>query len=253
MVHTFAEKDDIMAMYAPISLLALPMVWLAFILIGYMCMFWSLGVPSWWEAYNVSGSSLFTLGFHQIDDFVKITLTFSEAAIGLLLIALLISYLPTMYSAFSKREEAVTMLEVRAGSPPSAVEMLKRFYRLRRFDKLAELWVSWEIWFVELEESHTSLPALAFFRSPQAHRSWITAAGAVLDTAALVTSTVDIPHDAQADLCIRAGFLALRHIATFFQIPYNPAPQAGDPISVTREEYDAACTQLATAGIPLKT
>ena len=252
MVHTFAEKDGIMAMYAPLSLLALPLVWLAFILIGYMGMFWALGASSWWEAYNVSGSSLFTLGFHQIDDFVKITLTFSEAAIGLLLIALLISYLPTMYSAFSKREEAVTMLEVRAGSPPSAIEMLKRFYRLERLDKLAELWVSWEIWFVELEESHTSLPTLAFFRSPQAHRSWITAAGAVLDTAALVTSTVDIPHDAQADLCIRAGFLALQHIASFFQIPYDPAPQPTDPISVTREEYDTACAELASAGIPLK-
>lgn len=252
MVHTFAEKDGIMAMYAPTSLLALPLVWLAFVLVGYMSMFWALGASSWWVAYNNSGSALFTLGFQQIDDFVKISLTFSEAAIGLLLIALLISYMPTMYAAFSKREEAVTMLEVRAGSPPSAIEMLKRFYRLERLDKMAELWVNWEIWFVELEESHTSLPALAFFRSPQAHRSWITAAGTVLDTASLVVSTIDFPRDAQAELCIRAGFLALRHIATFFQIPYNPAPQPGDPISITRAEYDAACEQLASAGIPLK-
>ena len=252
MVHTYLEKDGIMAMYAPTSLLALPLVWLAFILVGYMGMFWALGASSWWVAYNNSGSALFTLGFQQLDDFVKITLTFSESAIGLLLIALLISYLPTMYAAFSKREEAVTLLEVRAGSPPSATEMLKRFYHLERMDKLAELWITWEIWFVELEESHTSLPALAFFRSPQPQRSWITAAGTVLDTASLVVSTIDFPRDAQADLCIRAGFLALRHIATFFNIPYDPSPSPGDPISITRAEYDDACEQLARAGLPLK-
>jgi len=144
------------------------------------------------------------------------------------------------------------MLEVRAGSPPSAVEMIKRFYRLERLKQLGEMWVTWEAWFVDLEESHTSLAALAFFRSPQPHRSWVTAAGAVLDAAALVSSTVDIPKDTQADLCIRAGYLALRHIASFFGIPYNPNPQPTDPISVTRVQFDAACDELASAGVPLK-
>jgi hypothetical protein len=252
-LQTYEERDHMMALYAPIALLTLPVAWLTLILIGYMSMFWASGVPSWWLAYNVSGSSLLTLGFAQADDFLKITLTFSEAAIGLILIALLIAYLPTMYSAFSKREAAVTMLEVRAGSPPSAIEMFKRYYRLQRLDKLSEMWVSWELWFVELDESHTSLAALPFFRSPQAHRSWVTAAGAILDAASLAASTIDIPRDAQADLCIRAGFIALHHIASFFQIVYDPHPQAGDPISITREAYDAACDELARAGVPLKT
>ncbi len=251
-LHTYAERDQVLALYAPVSLLLLPIAWLSLILIGYVGMFWAIGAPSLWDAYTVSGSSLFTLGFAQIGDFFKVTLSFSEAAIGLILIALLIAYLPTMYAAFSKREAAVTMLEVRAGSPPSAIEMLKRYNRLQRLDKLSELWVSWELWFVELEESHTSLAALSFFRSPQAHRSWVTAAGAVLDTASLVASTIDVPKDAQADLCIRAGFMALRYIADFFQIAYNSNPQAGDPISVTRAEFDAAYDELADAGLPLK-
>jgi hypothetical protein len=106
---------------------------------------------------------------------------------------------------------------------------------------------------VDLEESHTSLAALSFFRSPQPHRSWVIAAGAVLDGAALVRSVVDIPADSQADLCIRAGYLALRYIGAFFRIPYNPNPSPNDPISVSRAEFEAALDEMATAGVPLKT
>ncbi len=251
-VHSYERRDRAMAFYAPISLLALPVVWLALVLVGYMGMFWALGVSSWWLAFNVSGSSLLTLGFAQVDDFFKILLTFSEAAIGLLLVALLISYLPTMYSAFSRRETAVTMLGVRAGTPPSAVTMLTRYYNLHKLDKLTELWETWEMWFADIEESHTSLAALSFYRSPRPQHSWITAAGAVLDAASLITSTVDVPHDPQAALCISAGFLALQHIADFFSIPHNPNPQPDDPIHVTHAEYVTACDELARQGVPLK-
>ena len=92
-----------------------------------------------------------------------------------------------------------------------------------------------------------------FFRSPHPDRSWVTAAGAVLDAAALTRSTIDIPTDTQADLCIRAGFLALRSIADFFSVSYNPDPHyPQEPISVTRAEFDAACERFATEDIPLK-
>ena len=91
--------------------------------------------------------------------------------IGLILVALLIAYLPTMYSAFSRREQAVNMLEVRAGSPPSASEMLMRFNRIHGLDKLADYWKIWEAWFADVEESHTTLPALVFFRSPRPENS----------------------------------------------------------------------------------
>lgn len=249
---TYLERDRIMALYAPFSLLALPAAWLVCVQVGYMAMFWGLGAPSWITAFRVSGSSIFTLGFLTLDDLPSTLLTFSEAAIGLFLVALLISYLPTMYAAFSRREAVVTMLEVRAGSPPSAIEMISRFHRLQRLDKLSAHWETWEAWFVDIDESHTSLAALPFFRSPQPQRSWVTAAGAILDAGALMTSTIDVPRDAQVDLCIRAGFLALRHIADFFNIPYDPHPQPGDPISIKREEFDAACDQLAAIGVALK-
>jgi len=250
--QTYFDRDRIMALYAPFALLTLVPVWLACVLLGYTAMFWAIGVPSWLDAFRSSGSSLLTLGFAPLDSLAATVLAYTEATTGLILVALLIAYLPTMYGAFQRRETAVTLLEVRAGSPPSAIELFKRFHRLRRMEKLADLWVTWEIWFAEIEESHTSLPALAFFRSPQPDHSWITAAGAVLDAASLAASTLDIPHDVQEDLCLRAGYLALRRIADFFSLPYDPSPSPGGPISVTRAEFDAACDELAAAGVPLK-
>jgi hypothetical protein len=107
------------------------------------------------------------------------------------------------------------------------------------------------LWFAELEETHTSQASLVFFRSPRPDRSWITAAGAALDTAALVNSTVDVPRSPQASLCIRAGYIALRAIADFYSIRYDPDPQQADPISVARDEWEDVCRQLADAGVPL--
>jgi hypothetical protein len=241
-----------MAMYAPVSLMLLPVVWLLLVLVGYMGIFWALGTGSVDAVYKVSGSSLFTLGFATVDPLLTNTLVFSEAAIGLGLVALLIAYLPTIYGAFERREAAVTMLEVRAGSPPSAITLLERYYRIGYMHRLNELWANWEAWFVDIEETHTSLGALAFFRSPQGHRSWITAAGAVLDAAALCASTVDVPRDPQQDLTLRAGYLALRYIADYFRIPHNASPLPGDPISITRSEFDAAYDELHAIGVPLK-
>jgi hypothetical protein len=130
--------------------------------------------------------------------------------------------------------------------------MILRYNRLHGLDRLSNVWPDWELWFTELEESHTSLAALVFFRSPKPDRSWVTAAGAILDAAALTNAALDIPHDLRADLTIRAGFLALRSIADFFAVKYNPNPKPTDPISVTRAEFDAAYEQMAAAGVPLK-
>jgi hypothetical protein len=251
-VKTYAGRDRIMAFYAPVALLLLVPTWYVMIFIGYMLMFWGLGVQTLFEAFRVSGSSLLTLGFATIDGFARSALAFSEAAIGLLMVALLIAYLPTIYSAFSRREAAVTLLEVRAGNPATATEMLRRYFRIHGLDRLTDLWEIWEGWFADIEESHTSLPALVFFRSPQPDHSWVTSAGAVLDAAALMQSTVDYRDDAQAALCIRAGFLALRRISDLFAIHYDPNPTRGDPISISRAEYDLVVSELEKVGIPIK-
>ena len=250
--RSYEARDRVMAFYAPISLLLLPVSWLLFVALGYTGIFWALGVRPWSAAFKLSGSSLLTLGFSDVDRLETIVAAFSEATLGLGLVALLIAYLPTMYAAFSRRETAVSLLEVRAGSPPRATEMIARANRLRDLSALSVEWERWEVWFAELEESHTTLAALVFFRSPQPGRSWVTASGAVLDAAAVFASAVDVPRDPRADLCIRAGYLALRSIADFFDISYDPDPQADDPISIGREEFDAACDELAAQGVPLK-
>ena len=249
---TYLARDRTMAFYAPVSLLVLLATWLALILIGFGGIYAALGVASPEEALTLSGSSLLTLGISQPHQPAITTVVFIEATIGLIMVALLIAYLPTMYAAFSKRETAVTMLEVRAGSPPSAIEMLLRYNRIHGLPRLYDMWSAWEVWFAEVEESHTALAALTFFRSPRPENSWITAAGCVLDAAALVLSAVDTPNEPQAALCLRAGYLALRHIADYFNIVYNPAPAPDDPIAVTRLEFDAACTELQAGNVPLK-
>jgi len=256
---SYERRDRVMAFYAPISLLIMPIVWLAIVFSGYSCMLWSLGVHPLRRVIAVSGSSLFTLGFAQTNDLPTEVLGFTEAAAGVGLLTLLITYLPSLYATFSRRETTVALLESRAGGAdstfghgPSGVELLWRYHVIGFRGGLDEVWEQWEAWFVEVEESHTSLPALAYFRSPQPDRNWVTAAGAVLDAAALYESTLDEPRQPAAELCIRAGYLSLRRVADFFGIRYNPGPRKGDPISITRDEYDQACAYLAEAGIALK-
>jgi hypothetical protein len=229
--RTYADRDHVLELYAPLSLLALPPSWLALVLIGYMGMFWAVGVPTWYEAFRDSGSSLLTLGIAAADGVPRALLMFSEAAIGLIMVALLVAYLPTMYAAFSRHETLVTLLEVRAGSPPSALGSVVRRAR---------------------GKSHLAAGA-GVLPFPQPEHSWSTAAGAVLDAAALTRSALDLPPDPKADLCVRAGYLALRRICDFFSILYHPEPHfPAQPISISRQEFDAACAELAHLRIPLK-
>ncbi|MBI4673100.1 MAG: hypothetical protein HY741_15705 [Chloroflexi bacterium] len=250
--RTYAERDRAMAFFAPVGLLALPPVWIFLVTLGYTLMFWAIGYGDWEKALEVSGSSILTLGFVLVNTLPGYLLAFSEALTGLILIALLIAYLPTIYATFQRREQMVNLLEVRAGSPPTAWEMLARYQRIHGLDRLTEQWRAWELWFADVEESHTSIFAVVFFRSQQPERSWITAAGAILDAAAMARSVLDIERDPQADLCIRAGYIALRRICDFFRIPYNENPKPDDPISIARTEFDKVCADLQTQGVPLK-
>ena len=140
----YQSRDRIMIYFAPLALLALLPVWLILVTLGYTVIYWGLGISDWYEAFLLSGSSLLTLGFARANDAVQLNLVFSEAMLGLLLIALLIAYLPTIYAAFQRRESAVYLLEVRAGAPPSAIEMLLRFNRIQGLDRLHETWDTWE-------------------------------------------------------------------------------------------------------------
>jgi hypothetical protein len=249
---TYESRDRVLALYAPLTLLLLPVVWLALILGGFTMMFHALGVSSWRTAFVESGSSLLTLGFVQPRDLPTSVLAFLDAAFGLGVLALFVAYLPSIYNAFSRREVLVAMLSARAGTPPSAIEFLIRTSRIDELQRLDEVWERFQEWFAEIEETHTSQAALVFFRSPRNDRSWVTGSGVVMDAAALSNSTIDISWSPEAALCVRAGYSALRAVAEFFSIPYDPDPQQTDQTSIAREEFDDACRQLAAAGVPLK-
>ena len=249
---SYEDLDRLMALYAPLTLVALPAVWLTAVLLGYTAIFRALGSPTWTEALEASGSSMTTLGFVPVTGIPQHLAAFSEAAIGLLLLALLITYLPAMYQAFARREALVTSATVAAGQPPAGWVMLQRYHALAGLDRLVQnVWVPWTAGFVDIEESHTSLSALPFFRSPRPERSWVTAAGAVLDAAALLQSSVRDGHSPPAQLCIRSGYLALGQIADFFGIEHDPSPAPDDPISITRADFDEVYDELAAAGLPM--
>lgn len=252
LARTYDGRDSVMALYGPVGLLLLPAVWILVTLLAFAAMFHAIGVSGYERAIEMSGSSLFTLGFVRPPDFASTCLAFVEAAFGIGLLALLIAYLPTIYGAFSRREVLVGQLSAFTGQPPSGVEILQRAHRMERFHLLDEMWVQWQGWFAELEETHTSLPVVNFFRSPAPHRSWVTAAGAVLDAASLRLAATELGFDPQAGLMVRAGRYALAAIAGHFDLPCNADPAPTDPILVTRDEFDDACDQLVAAGVAVR-
>ena len=250
--RSYEARDRVMALYAPLALLTFPAIALVVIYLAFTCFFEATEVQGWHDALLTSGSSLFTLGFERPAGLGSAFLAFTEAAIGLALLAVLIAYLPTIYGSFSRREVMVTQLSVRAGTPPTAWMALELAHRAGYLNELDPVWAEWMQWFSEVSETHTSLGALAFFRSPNPNRSWITAAGTVLDAAALRLAVLNIPFTPAPGLCIRSGFLALREIADFFGFDHDPDPSPDDPISVAREEFMEIYERLAGAGLPVR-
>ena len=250
---SYERRDRIMAMLGPAALLELLVIWLLLAVAGYTLMYMAFPGLSFTRALELSGSSIFTLGTASNPHVGASLLSYTEAAVGILILTLLITYLPSIYGAFSRRENGVALLQVRAGNPPRAATMLIRYYRITDAQlRLTELWRQWEAWFADVEESHTTFPILVLFRSPQPERSWITAAGAILDGASFWAAAIEHPRDPDVQLCIRAGFLALRRIADSFQVPYDGDPAPTDPISITRQEFDIELDEMAAAGLEVK-
>ncbi len=249
---TYERRDRTMAMLGPIALLAVLATWLILIMAGYTLMYLAVTSRSFTQSVELSGSSIFTLGTTTARTLGPLLLTYTEAGLGLLLVALLITYLPTIYGAFARRENGVAQLEVRAGNPPTAATMMIRYHRIEQSRyRLTELWREWMTWFADVEETHTTFPIVALFRSSHPERSWIASAGALLDGASFWAGAVEHPKDPDVQLCIRAGYLALRRIADIFKLPYDADPGPDNPISVSREEWDEAMDEMAAAGVPL--
>ena len=253
LANSYERRDRIMAHYAPVALVALPVFWEALVSVGYTSMYWAVGEGSLWKCYNLSSSYLLTLGTTKTTHGVVAAFGYSEATLGLLLLTLLLSYLPTIYQAFSRREATVALLELRAGTPPTAGRLLTWLNHDGSVQNDDVQWAEWERWFVEIEESHTSLPILSFFRSPQPGRSWVTSGGLILDTAALLFAAVDGPQPRQAQLTFKAGCLALNRVYRFFDDKAGIEPSANPTEENVPERlsFDEACQLLADEGLPI--
>lgn len=251
-LRSYHQRDRVMALYAPVTLVAMPVFWLTLLWLAYTPLMALCEHDGFVAALRLSGSNLWTLGFERPAGTLTAVLAFSEAATGLLVVALLIAYVPTIYGTFSEREVMVTQLAIRSDTPPSAAALLGRGHAAGYLDELDPYFAEWERWFVVLQETHTSLAPLSYLRSPHPDRSWITAAGAVLDAAAFRMAVLDQPFRPAGGLCIRSGTLALRSISDLLGVAYPSDPAPDDPITVGRQEFDEVVAALAALGVPLR-
>ncbi|HEY5974925.1 MAG TPA: potassium channel family protein [Geobacteraceae bacterium] len=223
------RQESALSYFGPISLLMLLTVWASTLLTGFALVYWSTGstiktpegVGSFFTALYLSGTTFFTLG---LGDVVPVTplvraCVVIEAGMGFAFLALVIGYLPALNQSFARREVNISLLDARAGSPPTAGEMLRRHSHDHGFEALRELLHLWERWSAELLESHLSFPVLAYFRSQHDNQSWIAAITAILDTCALVLAGLEGACQRQAELTFAMARHAVVDLSLVFGIP----------------------------------
>jgi hypothetical protein len=251
LTRSYVTKDRVLAFSEPVALLGLLATWLVISVIGFGLVVWGLNDLSIGAAFAQSGSSVFTLGFDTDRHTGGRAVDFVAAGTGMVLVALQIAYLPTLYGAYNRRETLVTLLESRAGAPAWGPEVLIRHQLVGLIDNLPGLFADWEQWSADVTESHTSYPSLLYFRSPRSHNSWVVSIIAVLDAAALSLALDPDGAPKEARMCVRMGFTCLRDIAQVSRINYDPDPSPDSDIELPRSEFDAAVERLDEVGYPI--
>jgi hypothetical protein len=251
--RTYDTKDRVLAWAAPLGILVNLISWLGLFLIGYGLLLAGASGLHLDPALREAGSSLFTLGFASSERDRLTFLDFCAAATGPVAIGLQVGYLPALYSAYSRREAEVTLLQARAGIPAWGPEILMRHVQVTGLlDSLPDLYRGWERWAAEISESHTSYPVLIHFRSPQPNRNWLIGLLAVMDAAALELALN--PQNTQQGairIGLRGGFNCLRDIAHSERIPYDPDPDPDSDIQLTYADFSQAIDMLRYAGYPM--
>jgi hypothetical protein len=244
----YETRDRTLAWLAPMILITQLVGWLASLFIGFGLLMYATSGLGWHAAVREAGSSLFTLGFASTDRLHLSAIDFTAAVCGPLVIALQISYLPTLYAAYNRRETEVTLLRARAGEPSWGPELLARQGLVGTIEQLRQVYQGWERLSADVGESHANYPVLLAFRSPQPYRNWITAMLAVLDGAAMHLALAPTAAPAEARLALRAGFTALRDIAQVVGIHYEPDPLPNAEIILTYEEFVEGFKHVEDAG-----
>lgn len=251
------RRETYLSFFGPLSLILLLTMWAAGMILGFALVQAALGsglnvsegpVTFSTDLY-MSGTTFFTLGLGDVTPRTTLAriITVIEAGTGFGFLALVIGYLPVIYSAFSRREVGTVLLDARAGSPPSAAELLRRSSQ-GLHEGLDELLHDWERWAAELLESHISYPVLCYYRSQHSNQSWLAALTTILDTSALVIAGIDGISPRQAQLT----FAMTRHvIADLAQIFYTP-PHALGKDRISPADLTRLREVLAAAGVRLR-
>lgn len=264
LVHDGRNRErstHLRGLYAPVALVSLPLVWMLAVITGFTFIFWGAGAGTWQKSFEVSGSSVTTLGFSAPSGSLRTWISFVEAIIGLGLVALLISYLPTIYAAHHDREKGIRTLKPFAGSPASAVGLLVNLDRFHALDN-ADLWRTASSWLLELDQTHSSFPALCYFPESDDTQSWVATVGSLLDAGALLLSANPIRLSDNTAIAHQGPMIVLANgVPTVIDIGRAAGLPIGPPvplvellpdgsgappaISVTREEYLEALDRLA--------
>ena len=245
-------KDRVMGVIGPLAMMLLFVSWLALLVIGFGLLTWWVGEASLPSSLAVSASSVFTLGIAALHTRSTEVVEFVAAGTGLLVVALEIAYLPTLYAAFSAREAEVTLLATRAGVPAWGPELLARAHRFGTTSEIPDLYRTWERWSAAVAESHTNYPALMWLRSPVPWRFWLTGLTAMLDAAALHDALSPGAAPRQGRLCLQMGTNCLRGLAGALRIDFNPDPLPTSPIRLTFDEYMVGIERLRQAEFPFE-
>lgn len=257
LIRNRKASEALLGIYGPISLLMLLAVWAVGLVFGFALMQYGAGSainanglsPSFWTDAYLSGTTFFTLGLGDVVPRSGIArfLTVAESGLGFGFLAAVIGYLPFIYGSFSKREVNISLLDSRAGTPPTAGELLLRHSYEHGQEALAELLREWEFWSAELMESHLSYPVLAYFRSQHDNQSWVAALTAILDSCALVMAGIEGACERQAELTFAIARHAAVDLSQVFGTPPKRPPQDRLPAEELRRIRDT----LAKHGMKL--
>jgi hypothetical protein len=261
-LREYSRRDRVESTHAATLLLCQLVVWLLLFFVGFSLIFWPMVTGGITAAFHTAGPALWEIGNDHARGAAEQAILYIASITGIITVTLQIAYLPTLYSAFNRRETDVALLNARAGVPSWGPELLARTHYalgtgVSTIDTLPELYERWERWAADIAESHTTYLPLVRFRSPRPLSSWVTGLLAVLDSAALVLVlspqlarqySVEVP----ARLCLRSGFLCFRDVARAmgFDIPEEPDPSGG--ISLSYEEFLDAIERLKRVNFPIE-
>jgi hypothetical protein len=254
-IHHARRRETAFSYYGPLSLILLLIVWAGSMVVGFALIFYSLGSPFHdptqpahlrTDLY-VSGTTIFTLGLGDVIPQSQLTrvIVVLESGTGLGFLAVVMGYFPVLYGAFSRREVSISLLDARAGSPPTAAELMRRHSYQGAEQALSTLLMEWERWSAELLESHISYPQLCYFRSQHSNQSWISALTAILDTSALLIAGVQGNEARQAQLTFAMARHAVVDLTQIFSLkPLNDAPDR-----LPLERYEQLHGMLCNTGM----